>query len=248
MKTATLIALLILGSLSSVNPAAASVAEGCSSADDLASIRVDCQTTDQSEEDAAAHGSHLSDEASVNPSVPVPVELAMSGFCIGISGCMPEPDEPTTPREESRVLHAFRRIPLPNSRIVIQPPGGRTLVNFETLFRTEADTFTRVVRLLGVRVELRIKPTSFEWVTGDGASFTTSTPGIAYQRGLPMDSYISHTYVDAWVTVHPSVNTAWSATYRVGSGPWRDVVGTVTKVGVASDLRVVEARPVLVEP
>ncbi len=30
------------------------------------------------------------------------------------------------------VLRAFRRIPLPASEVVVQPPGGRTLVNLDT--------------------------------------------------------------------------------------------------------------------
>jgi hypothetical protein len=241
VRTAALLVLLILGSLSTVESAASNVGAGCSSADALESINVVCQTTDETEEHRVVSVSHSSHAA---PAVPVPVLMVLTSICVWL--CMSEPDGAAQLPADRRVLRAFRRIPLPGSRIVIQPPGGKTLVNLETLFRTEADGFTRVVRLLGMRVELRIRPTSFEWVTGDGTRFTTSTPGIAYRRGLPMDSYVSHTYADGGVTVHPRVNTTWSATYRVGRGPWRDVVGTVTKRGAASDLRVVEARPVLV--
>jgi hypothetical protein len=145
-----------------------------------------------------------------------------------------------------QVLQAFRRIPLPESRLVVQPPGGRTLVNFDTLFHTEAEPFMRTVRLLGQRVQLEITPSAFTWHHGDGTSQTTHEPGLAYERGRPMSDYVSHQYVDAHVTVRPSVDTVWSARFRVNGGPWRDVEGTVTMRGAPASLRVVEARPVLV--
>jgi hypothetical protein len=147
-----------------------------------------------------------------------------------------------------RVLQAFRRIPLPESRLVVQPPGGRTLVNFDTLFHTEAEPFMRTVRLLGQRVQLEITPSAFTWHHGDGTSQTTHEPGVAYERGRPMSDYVSNRYADADVTVRPSVDTIWSARFRVNGGPWRDVEGTVTMRGAPASLRVVEARPVLVRP
>lgn len=143
------------------------------------------------------------------------------------------------------VARAFRRIPLPESEIVIQPPGGRTLVNFDTLFRTEAHPVTRTVRLLGHRVQLRARPSSFVWRPGDGTVFTTTQPGRAYRKRLPMSSYVSHRYTEA-TSVRPRVDTTWSARFRVDGGPWRPVAGTVTIDGAPVELRVVEARAQLV--
>ena len=60
-----------------------------------------------------------------------------------------------------------------------------------------------------------------------------------------MNSYITHQYTDADVTVHPSVDTTYSAEYSVDGGPFQPVIGTVTIEGDAAGLRVVEARPVL---
>ncbi|GAB3197253.1 hypothetical protein GCM10027062_08590 [Nocardioides hungaricus] len=138
------------------------------------------------------------------------------------------------------VAAAFRRIPLPASELDVQPPGGRTLVNFDTNFYTEGGEFTRTVTLLGRRVELRIWPSRFGWRFGDGRSTWTTTPGAKYP-----DLEITHRYLEKG-RVAPSVDTTYAAQFRVGTGPWRDVVGTVTIPGTPESLRVVTARPVLV--
>lgn len=138
------------------------------------------------------------------------------------------------------VLAALRRIDLPGSELVVQPVGGRTLVNFETNFYTENGEFTRVVNLLGQRVELRIWPAAYGWRFGDGASRQTSGAGAPYP-----DLEITHRYL-AKGRVSPRVDTTYAAEFRVNGGPWRDVGGTVTIAGAAEGLRVVEARPVLV--
>jgi hypothetical protein len=138
------------------------------------------------------------------------------------------------------VLSAFRRVPLPASELVVQPPGGRTLVNFETNFYTEQGEFTRVVRLLGQRVELRIWPASFVWHYGDGSTQQTSSAGSPYPHLEITHRYLSKGRVAA------RVDTTYAADFRVGGGPWREVAGTVTIPGAAEALRVVTARPVLV--
>src|SRR6478736_8655267 len=138
------------------------------------------------------------------------------------------------------VAAAFRRIPLPEAPLVIQPPNGRTLVNFETNFYTEQGELNRAVTLLGRQVELRIWPASFRWQFGDGESTQTTEPGAAYP-----DLQITHAYLRRG-RVAPSVDTTYAAQFRVDGGPWRDVAGTVTIQGSPQGLRVVEARPVLV--
>ena len=138
------------------------------------------------------------------------------------------------------VASAFRELPLPGAELVVQPPGGRTLVNFDTNFYTERGGMTRVVRLLGQRVELRIAPSAYGWRFGDGETRQTSEPGDAFPH-----LEITHRYLAAG-TVAPSVDVTYRADFRVGDGPWREVDGTVTIPGRSRDLRVVTARPVLV--
>ena len=137
------------------------------------------------------------------------------------------------------VLRAFRRVPLPHATTIVQP-GDRTLVNLETIFHTDVGPLTRTVRLLGQRVRLAIRPTSFVWSYGDGSTARTTTPGAGYPART-----IVHRYPHAHVTVHPSVQVTWSATYSVNGGAARPVPGTVTTSGPATTLRVAEAVPAL---
>ncbi len=168
---------------------------------------------------------------------------------------MPQDAEPTAVPAEAppppptvtpgAVLRAFRRVPLPESELVIQPPGGQTLVGLETIFSTQARGFTEELRLLGRRVELAIEPSSYTWVNGDGTSQTTDWPGRRWRRGLPMSSYVSHVY-DEPVRVVTRVDTTWTARFRVARGDWQEVPGTVTIEGEESPLRVRSASPRLV--
>ena len=124
---------------------------------------------------------------------------------------------------------------------MIQPPNGRTLVNFETNFYTEQGEFTRTVTLLGRQVELRIWPASFGWRFGDGESRADDVArgGVPGPGDHPQATHEKG-------RVSPSVDTTYAAQFRVDGGPWRDVAGTVTIPGSPQQLRVVEARPVLV--
>lgn len=145
------------------------------------------------------------------------------------------------------VARAFAEVPVPAAVLSIQPPKGKTLVGLEAIFSTTTGAFTRSLRLLGRRIELRITPSSFTWHHGDGTTQTTDWPGRAWDGNDDMDRYLTHTYQHTG-TVHPSVTVTWSATWRIGNGPWRSVDGTVTKAGETADLTVVEAEPELVAP
>ena len=138
------------------------------------------------------------------------------------------------------VAAAFRNLPLPPSELIVQPPDGRTLVNFKTNFYTETRPFTRTITLLGQQVDLRIRPTHYGWRFGDGEQLTTTRAGSPFPH---LD--ITHRYLDQG-HVGPAVDTTYAADWRVGGGPWQPVPGTVTIPGAAVDLEVVEATPTLV--
>ncbi|HET9500026.1 MAG TPA: hypothetical protein VFO98_07180 [Marmoricola sp.] len=137
------------------------------------------------------------------------------------------------------VLRAFRQVPLPASRSIAQP-DTKTLVNFETIFHALAAPFTRTLTLLGQRVQLDIRPSSFHWVFGDGHSLDTTGPGAAYPS-----KEIVHKYLDAAVTVRHHLAITWTARFSVNGGPWQDVPGSVTRTGPDTALRIVEATPAL---
>jgi hypothetical protein len=138
------------------------------------------------------------------------------------------------------IAEAFRRLPLPPAQLNVQPPNGRTLVNFATNFFTDRDEFTRTVRLLGQRVDLRITPAQFTWRFDDGETATTTSPGSPYPE---LD--VTHEYRSRG-GVSPRVDTTYTAVFRVGGRGWQPVPGSVTIPGEEVALDVVEASPLLV--
>ncbi|TIC79442.1 hypothetical protein [Nocardioides sp. GY 10127] len=140
------------------------------------------------------------------------------------------------------IAQAFREVELPTSTIIVQPPGGETLVNIATLVRTEAEPFTRTVTLLGRSITLDISPDSYTWHFGDGTTLSTTEPGQPYDSALPATAYVSHEYASAQ-KASVSVDTTWSARWREGTGDWQPVDGTVTTTGPAQTLTVRTATP-----
>ena len=126
--------------------------------------------------------------------------------------CVEPGDEPVQQQvTQAAVLRAFQRIPVPASEVVIQPPGGETLVNLDTIFSTQAEGFTRTIGLLGHRVDLDITPAEFRWVNGDGTVQVTDWAGKPWAKGTPLGEFITHRYDDADKSVQPRVDTTWTA-------------------------------------
>ncbi len=148
----------------------------------------------------------------------------------------PAPPQVTT----GLVAEALRQVPLPASQIEVQPPNGRTLVNFETNFYTEGGDLTRTITLLGQQVDLQISAASYTWVFGDGESLRTTGPGAAYPQ---LD--VTHRYLQAG-EVQVGVDTTYTAQFSVNGGPFVPVPGSVTVAGELEPLQIVEARPTLV--
>lgn len=165
--------------------------------------------------------------------------LHNNGWIDNLGWCDPSVPEAPPTITPGMVLRAFRQVPLPASKIVVQPPNGRTLVNLETNFYTEAEPFERTVTLLGQKVTLNIWPSSYVWHYGDKTSDTTDTPGAPHP-----DLLVTHEY-EHEAKVKVSVDTIWSAEFRVNGGPWQNVSGTVAMDGATEPLNVVEATPVL---
>lgn len=164
---------------------------------------------------------------------------------LDLAYCMPaEPSEakpaPITP---AQVRRAFARLPLPASTLVIQPPDGLTLVNFDTNFYTTSTaSITRRVRLLGRPVTIEATPSEYDWQFDDGDSLATDEPGAPYP-----DLTVTHNYLRKG-TYAPRLDTVYSGRFRVGNGAWQQIPGTVTIAGAPQRLRAIEAQPKLVAP
>src|SRR4051794_8284274 len=142
------------------------------------------------------------------------------------------------------VEHAFQRLSWPASPIVVQPPKGRTLVNFDTNFyTTNTRPTTQTVTLIGQQVTIEATPTEYTWHFGSASTdgdLTTTDPGAAYP-----DLRVTYRYTRVG-EVAPSVDTTYAGRYRVGGGGWQTIPSTVTVPGQAVDLHVVSATPHLV--
>lgn len=147
-----------------------------------------------------------------------------------------------------QVLRRFREIPMPESTLTVQPPGGKTLVNFETIFSTTAEPFTRTVTFFGGRivVDLAIAPSQFTWNHGDGTTQASDWPGKAWSAGAHVSDLITHTYTAAEEDLAAHVDTTWSATWTMNGRDMGAVDGTVTKTGSPVALDILEAKPKLV--
>ena len=146
------------------------------------------------------------------------------------------------------VFEAMARLTWPRSELVVQPPGGRTLVNLETNFFTaNTEPTAQTVTLLGQQVEIEATPGGYVWhwagagESADAGAEETTSPGAPYP-----DLTVTHTYRDADVTVHPWVDTVYAGRYRVNGGGWTGIPQTLTVPGDPVALEVLEARPVLV--
>jgi hypothetical protein len=140
------------------------------------------------------------------------------------------------------VKRAFERLAWPSSPLVVQPPKGRTLVNFDTNFyTTNTHPTTRTVTLLGQPVTIEATPTEYTWRFGaDEGGLTTTDPGGAYP-----DLRVTHRYLHVG-TVAPRVDTTYAGRYRVRTGSWQAIPDTLTVPGTTVDLEVVSATPHLV--
>jgi len=138
------------------------------------------------------------------------------------------------------VARAFRQIRMRPSAVHIQPPGGETLVNFDTIYFTDPYVLDRTVHLLGSTVAFHITVASYTWHYGDGSSRTTDQPGAAYP-----DQTIVHRYLRKG-PVSVTVDTVYQADYAIDGGPTRHLADTVTTSSPPQQLTVLTATPHLV--
>ena len=69
------------------------------------------------------------------------------------------------------------------------------------------------MRLLGRQVDLRIWPSQFRWVFGDGGELASASAGAPYP-----DLLVTHSYLQKG-GVSPRVDTTYAAQFRVDGGP-----------------------------
>lgn len=139
-------------------------------------------------------------------------------------------------------LYAFKRLEWPAPTMTISPPGGRIFVNLPAIFSTSlSGSRTQTVTLLGQRVVIEATPQAYTWHAGDGTDWTTGDPGTPYSPGADVSALNTHTYASA-TSVSPSVDVTYGGRFRVNSGGWQNIPGTLTVAGPTAALTVIEGR------
>lgn len=126
----------------------------------------------------------------------------------------------------AEIQQAYRRLPFSKPRAVIQPVGGKTLINLPTYYAAswpddaglKPGEVSAPLQLLSWSVEFKVTAKEYRYVYGDGSTspWTTSTGG-AYP-----DGDIRHTYTETG-TVGVRVDARLTGQYRVDGGPWLDI-------------------------
>jgi len=196
---------------------------------------------DRSAAEPSSQGSDQPQPGLAAGSAACPGAEGVAGSAIPLTYCQ-QYAQPSTPvLTVGLIRNAFAELELPAGELVIQPPDGLTLVNFDTNFyTTSTEPIARTVTLLGRRVTLEATPSTFHWSFGDGQRLSTSDPGAPYPS-----LRVTHNYLRK-DTYRPSLGTTYTGRYRVDGGPWRQIPGTVTINGTGQALRAIEAEPKLV--
>lgn len=139
------------------------------------------------------------------------------------------------------VLREWQAIQIPAATLGINPPDGRTLVNLETIFFTDAGEQSFPVTLLGRSVVIYAVPVEYVWHHGDGTTQTTQSPGAPYPS-----KEITHLF-DTIGTVNPRVDVRYRAEFTVDGGARQPIPGIASVTGTSEELTVLEARTRLVD-
>jgi hypothetical protein len=133
---------------------------------------------------------------------------------------------PPTP-SLAQIQQAFRELPFCKPEPVMQPVGGKTLINLPTYFRASwpqggacltPGEISDTVQLLSWRIDFQVEAQDYRYSYGDGetSGWTTSTGG-AYP-----DGDITHTYTGTG-TREVRVDARLTGSYRVNGGDWQDI-------------------------
>ncbi len=133
----------------------------------------------------------------------------------------------------------FQKLVVVKGKTIVKP-SGRTLVNYDTGFYTDARSYVLdPVHILGHTVVVTATPKQYDWYFGDGRRAVDAGPG------QPDSSDVSHRYAEPGA-VSPYVVITWTGTFTVDGGQQRDVFGTAQTTGDGTPLEVKQARAELV--
>lgn len=137
----------------------------------------------------------------------------------------------------------------PQKPTVSGEPNGWAIIGLDANFVSSAGRHTASGPLAGQPATVRFAPVRFEWDYGDGVHASTATGGATWRSlGVPEFSptLTSHVYTAAG-SYGVSLTVEYTAQYRIGGGPWRDVPGTLTLSAPTFTVIAADAKTVLVQ-
>ncbi|TWD13671.1 hypothetical protein [Marihabitans asiaticum] len=149
-----------------------------------------------------------------------------------------------------QVQQAFRELPFAQPKVLVDPPGYKTLIRLPTYFRAEWPSkglgpgdVSEPVQLLSWSVEFRVDSAGYWYDYGDGES----SKWVASAGGEYPDGDVIHSYEDIG-TYDIKVDAKLAGEFRVNGGAWQDIntVADLQDEPVA-ELEVLQARNRLVQ-
>ena len=133
----------------------------------------------------------------------------------------------------------LQSLPILRGEVLVQPPGGRALINVEVIGYSTARPHVLDAVVMGTPVQVRLTPVRWDWLFDgdDTGPFWTDHPGGPYPN-MSVHGWYSATGQDRTVT---SAIT-WMGEYRVnGTGPWLLVAGNATTTVTSTPFETIDA-------
>ena len=135
----------------------------------------------------------------------------------------------------------FRRLPLPAATSVVEPPGGRVLINVGTNVYASAGPVVIPTQVLGQAVVVRATPVAYSWDFGDGASVgPTADPGGPFP--VLRNAHVYSVPGSYAITLR----TTYAGEFSVAGGPFLAIEGTAEVVSPAAAVTAYSATTELV--
>lgn len=174
------------------------------------------------------------------PGTRFPDDTVVNGVAPAGTACV-GPGQASAVELPELTLADFRRLPLPPGIAMVQPAGGRVLINVPTNVYVHAEPVVLDTTLVGLPVQVQATPADFTWTFGDGASLgPTRDPGAVYPDLRTTHSYTASGQYTIVLT------TAYTGEFSVAGGPWLPVDGQAQVVSPGIAVTAVSGRNRLV--
>lgn len=128
----------------------------------------------------------------------------------------------------------WRRMPIAPNTYDMQPATGYAVADLGVVLVVDRNPRTMNATLLGTPVVIRAVPTAYTWTASDGSHWTTTDPGLPWDKGgAPF------TFAKSEHRVTFTLTTTWRGEFSTDAGAtWRDAPGTATTTSATTTVHV----------